>query len=30
MKVIVLKSPRVLSGILRLVFHIKKSAPEAE
>ena len=30
MKVVVMKSPRLLAGILRLVFHIKREAPESE
>ena len=27
MKVVVIKSPKFLAGVLRLVFHIKKEAP---
>jgi len=30
MKIVVIKSPRVLSGILRMIFRIKKEEPAAE
>ncbi|MBR3678973.1 MAG: stage V sporulation protein SpoVM [Oscillospiraceae bacterium] len=30
MKVVVMKSPRLLSGIFRLLFHIKKESAETE
>ncbi|MBR5371632.1 MAG: stage V sporulation protein SpoVM [Oscillospiraceae bacterium] len=28
MKIVVLRSPRLLAGVLRVVFHIKKERPE--
>lgn len=30
MKIVVMKSPRLLSGIFRLLFHIKKEPQETE
>jgi len=30
MKIVVIKSPRVLSGLLRMIFRIKKEEPSAE
>ncbi len=30
MKVVVMKSPRLLAGILRLVFRIKRETPDAD
>lgn len=29
MKIVVMRSPRLLAGFLRLVFHIKKEQPES-